>query len=83
MQCPVFTGTYMQNSKAIHEELLNQKALQSLSNVEKMVDAISEMHQHPEKRTEQIKRANEVLMKHRGSTDRCVEEMDVILKGFI
>lgn len=76
MGVPVFTGSFMNNSKAVCEELLKGQAIQCLADADALFEAIIKMHHHPLQRAEQIKNATAILNTNRGAVAR---SMDVVI----
>lgn len=77
---PVFCGRFMQNSKALCEELLRVRAMQQVQDVEAMVKIIEDLHKNPSERTAQIKRATAALKASQGSVMRHMEVIEPYLK---
>jgi 3-deoxy-D-manno-octulosonic-acid transferase len=70
LQVPVFCGPYMQNSKAICDELRKHHALQYCSSAEEIADKLMTLHQNPSQRAQQIANATAVLQANTGAIDR-------------
>lgn len=70
MDTPVFSGPYIHNFKAIGEILLAEKSIQIVGSAEDFVQAIITLHVSPDKKRDQILRAKNCLMSHRGVIEK-------------
>lgn len=75
MGVPVFTGSFMNNSKTIVEQLLQAQAIQCFDDADALFQAIITMHHNPWQRTTQVENATAILNANRGTVAR---SMDVI-----
>lgn len=76
---PVFCGKYMQNSKAIVGALIKAEAIQIIAEAGHFSPLIVEMEAQPELRLAQIARAQDVLIKNRGTSTRYLEIVKTLL----
>ncbi len=79
VQVPVFTGPYMNNSKAICRDLCAAEALVMAEGVDELIAAIGVMHGNKAKRRQQIANASRVLEANKGTVGRYMEKIEGIL----
>ena len=80
MNVPVFSGPYMNNSKAICQDLLAKRAMVMVNTAEEWADAVIDNHHKPSRRQEQVQNAARVLEANRGVVMRCFTKVDAMLK---
>lgn len=66
LQIPVFCGPFMNNSKAICDELVKAAALCQVVNAQEMIEKVIVMQQDKKQRERQIKNATAVLQANQG-----------------
>lgn len=76
MQVPVFCGPYVNNARAICNDLSNAGAIQCLENVDLLVKAIIHMAKNPTQRKNQITQANTILQANQGTMLRYLEHIE-------
>ena len=76
---PVFCGPFMNNSKAICNELGAAGAMILLQDVGALITKMTSMHHNQEERELQIKKASQVLVANRGTVARYMEKIEAIL----
>lgn len=76
---PVFCGPFMNNSKAICDELCRAQALKKVVDADELVEAIIALHQSPSQRERQIKQASNVLKANQGTLQRCLAYIEQLL----
>jgi len=81
MNVPVFCGTFMQNSKAICQDLCAAKAMQLVADADALIKALIAMHEDKEMRERQISNATGVLIANQGSVKRHLEVINSILNA--
>lgn len=79
MKVPVFCGPFMQNSKAIAQELQSAGAMVMVEKIEELVEALVTMHKSETKRQEQVVNASAVLAANQGTITRYMEKIDILL----
>lgn len=77
MQVPVFCGPYMQNSKAICQELEASQAIIKVQHVEQLIDAMIKLHQNKPDKQQLIANASAVLTANQGTITRYLEEIKI------
>ena len=75
MQVPVFCGPYMQNSKAICQELEASQAIIKVQQAEQLIDAIIKVHQNKQDKEQLIANASSVLAANQGTMTRYLEKI--------
>lgn len=79
MGVPVFTGSFMNNSKAIVAPLLKAQAIQCLNDADALFEAIVAMYNNPSQRATQIEKATAILNTNRGAVARSMHVVDNVL----
>ena len=80
VKVPVFSGPYMNNSKAICRDLCAAEAMIMAENVDELIAAIGVMHGNKTKRQQQITNASNVLEANKGTVSRYMTEIETILQ---
>ncbi len=79
VQVPVFCGPYMNNSKAICEDLLAAGAMVMVNTVDELMTTLIYLYHHDTVRQQQIINASAVLTANRGTVARCMEKIEAVL----
>lgn len=79
MHVPAFCGPYMQNSKAVCDELCTVNALKRVNDVDALINAIIQMHQNPVERQQQVESATRVLHANQGTVARYLDQIEKII----
>ena len=82
LSVPVFCGPFMHNSKSLCDDLLRSRAIQQVQSANEMVEHMEYLHQHPDERVAQIKRATDALEANQGSVARHIEMIRPYLKHY-
>ncbi len=76
---PVFSGPYINNSKAICQDLSAVGAIVIVDNIDGLIDALKTMHENVAERVQQIANASLILAANRGTVKRYMEKIEVML----
>jgi 3-deoxy-D-manno-octulosonic-acid transferase len=79
-QVPVFSGPYMNNSKAICHDLCAAGAMTMVENADALIAAIGMMHTNSAKRQQQITNATKVLVANKGTVVNCMKKIESIME---
>lgn len=79
MRVPVFSGPFMQNSKAVCAQLVDHNAMTICQSAEEVADTLIELHLNASKRQKQIAEATAVLEANRGAVDRYWAKIEDLL----
>lgn len=82
VKVPVFCGPYMQNSKAICQDLREARAIVIAANVVELIDELILMHQNNPQRQQQITNASAVLSANQGTVARYMETIEVLISAY-
>ncbi len=77
---PVFSGPYMNNSKAICHDLCAAGAMVMVDSVDELMASISSMHTNSAKRQQQITNATRVLVANKGTVVNCMKKIESIME---
>lgn len=83
VEVPVFCGPFMQNSKAISDELLSARAMVMVRDADELIAEWIAMCQDPSVRLEQISRASDVLLANQGTVSRYMEKISAVLASTV
>ena len=76
---PVLCGPYMQNSKAVCDELCAHQAMILAEDADALIAALLALHNDPLRRTEQIANATAVLMANQGTIARYMQRIESMM----
>ena len=79
VKVPVFCGPYLQNSKAICQDLRIARAIVVVETVDALIAGFIKMYQNESQRQEQIDRATAVLTANQGTVIRYIEKIEAFL----